>query len=246
LLSLRERQTRFATALLEGDGDASERIDIYRNTVFSNYRNALGATYMVVRQLVGAPFFNAAVDAYVLAVPSLGGDLNVYGGDFPDFLANYPHARDLPYLADVARLEWAVDAAGRATDAEGSPESLLAALAQVPAEQVVAQRFALDPSCHFLRSAHPVLRIWQVHQPGCAGDVAFDAAPDHLVVRREAGAVIMERLPPGDHALLRTLQHGGNLATALDAAVAAEPDFDLGTGLRAGIANGTLVQLRGD
>jgi hypothetical protein len=137
-------------------------------------------------------------------------------------LANYPPARDLPYLADMARLEWAVDAAGRAADAAGSPETLLAALANVAAEQVVAQRFTLDPSCHFLCSAYPVLRIWQVHQPGFAGDVAvsFDAAADHLVVRREAGGVIIERLPPGDHALLRALDDGDDLATALDAAVA--------------------------
>jgi hypothetical protein len=151
-------------------------------------------------------------------------------------------------LADVARLEWAVDAAARAADAGGSPESILAALATVPAEKVVTQRFALDPSCHFLSSAYPVLRIWQVHQPGFEGDaaVAFDAAADHLLVRREAGAVIIERLPPGDHAMLRTLNDGGDLAMALDAAVAAEPDFDLGTALRAGIANRTLSQLRGD
>jgi hypothetical protein len=248
LLSLRERQTRFATALLEGGEDAGERFAIYRNTVLSNYRNALGATFVVVKQLVGAAFFNAAVDAYALAVPSAGGDLNVYGSDFPDFLTSYPHARDLPYLPDVARLEWAVDAAGRAAEAAGSPESLLAALAKVPAEQVIAQRFTLDPSCRFLRSTYPVLRIWQVHQPGFVGDVAvsFDVTADHLVVRRESGSVSIERLAPGDHALLRTLNDGGDLTAALDAAVAAEPEFDLGTALRAGIANRTLSQLRGD
>ncbi len=246
--SLRERQTRFAAALPHGGDDANERIGIYRNTVFSNYRNALGATYVVVRQLVGTPFFNGAVDAFVLAVPSAGGDLNIYGSDFPDFLASYPHAQDLRYLADVARLEWAVDAAGRAADAAGSPESILAALAKVPAEKVVTQRFVLDPSCHFLRSAYPVLRIWQVHQAGFEGDatVAFDGAADHLLVRREAGAVIIQRLPPGDHAMLLALQRGGDLAMALDAAVAAEPEFDLGTALRAGIASRTLLQLRGD
>jgi hypothetical protein len=205
LLSLRERQTAFAMALLEGGGDAGERIAIYRNTVVSNYRNALGATFVVVKQLVGAAFFNAAVDAYALAVPSTGGDLNVYGSDFPDFLASYPHARDLPYLADVALLEWAVDAAGRAADAAGSPELILDALARIPAEQVVAQRFTLDPSCQFVRSAYPVLRIWQVHQPGFAGDVAvsFDVAADHLVVRREEGRVSIQRLPPGAHAQRR-------------------------------------------
>ena len=246
--SLRERQTRFATALLHGGEDAGERIAIYRNTVFSNYRNALGATFVVVKQLVGAPFFEAAVDAYALAVPSTCGDLNVYGGDFPEFLASYPHASDLPYLADVARLEWAVDAAARAADTAGSPEALLAALAKVPAAQVIGQRFTLDPSCHLLRSVYPVLRIWQVHQPGFAGDMAvsFDVAPDYLVVRREAGGVIIERLPPGEHALLRTLYDGGDLATALDAAVSAEPDFALEAVLRARIANRTLAQLRGN
>jgi len=248
LPSLREWQTRFAAALLQGDGDTDEHVAIYRNTVFSNYRHALGATFAVVKQLVGAPFFDAAVDAYALAVPSLCGDLNVYGGDFPEFLASYPHARDLPYLADVARLEWAIDAAARAADVAGTPESLLTALANVPAEQGVAQRFTLDPSCHFVHSGHPVLRIWQVHQPGFAGDMAIssDVAPDYLLVRREGGAVIIERLTPGDHALLRTLNDGSDLGLALDAAVAAEPDFALETTLRARIANRTLAQLRGD
>ena len=80
------------------------------------------------------PFFNAAVDAYVRACPSTSGDLNVYGDAFGEFLAGYPPAADLPYLPDVARLEWAVDEAGRAADRDGSPEGVLAALAGVPPE----------------------------------------------------------------------------------------------------------------
>lgn len=245
--SLREIQTRFADALLGDAGNTGERIAVYRNTVSANYRNALGATYRVVSQLVGTPFFNAAVDAYVLACPSTGGDLNVYGDRFGDFLATYPHAKELPYLPDVARLEWAVDEAGRAADALGTPSALLARLAAVPAERITAQRFALDPSCRFVTSDYPVLRIWQVHQPGFEGDiaVAFGAATDHLLVRREAGAVVIERLAPGDFALLRTLAGGEDLATALDAAMTADPTFDLGTTLRTCIANRTLADLRG-
>jgi hypothetical protein len=88
-----------------------DRIAIYRRTVFANYRNALAATYPVVKRLVGAPFFNTAVDSYVHAHPSASGDLNVYGDAFGDFLAAYPHAANLPYLPDVARLEWAIDEA---------------------------------------------------------------------------------------------------------------------------------------
>jgi hypothetical protein len=246
LPSLRDVQMRFAAGLLTSDGDHGERIAIYRNTVFTNYRNALGASYRVVSQLVGKSFFDAAVDAYVLACPSTGGDLNVYGDRFGDFLATYPHARDLPYLPDVARLEWAVDEASRAADMEGTPEAMLAALAAAPAERITAQRFALDPSCRFVVSDFPLLRIWQVHQPGFEGDiaVAFDTGTDHLLVRREASTVVIERLPAGDFALLRALGDGADLAAALDAAMRADASFDLGAALRAFVANRTLARLR--
>ena len=52
--------------------------------------------------------------------------------EFGDFLACYPHAREPPYLPDVARLEWAMDEAGRAADAGGTPEAMLDALARFP------------------------------------------------------------------------------------------------------------------
>src|SRR5206468_8947753 len=112
-------------------------------TIFANYRNALGATYRVVRDLTGVPFFNTAVDAFVLVRPSTGGDLNVYGDAFASFLATYPHAARLPYLADVARLEWSMDEAHRAADANGDAQRMFAALAAIPADAVALQRFAL-------------------------------------------------------------------------------------------------------
>ncbi len=251
MLSLRESQTRFAATLL-GSADAmdapDERLAVYVSTVRANYRHALAATYPVVRQLVGVPFFEAAVDTYVMAVPSTGGDLNVYGDRFGEFLAGYSHARDLAYLPDVARVEWAVDEANRAADACGTPESLLAALAAVPAANVPAQRFVLDPSCRLVATEHPVFRIWQVHQPGFDGDatVQFGTGTDRLLVRRENGVVVIERVVHGDFALLRALDDGHDLAHALDAAVAADPAFDLGAALRTHIANRTLVGLRNE
>ena len=105
--SLLELQRRFAAALLTPAPPADPGLATYRGTVFANWRNALGATFVVVRELTGAPFFAAAVDAFARTHPSRGGDLNVYGDVFPDFLATYPPAQGLPYLADVARLEWA-------------------------------------------------------------------------------------------------------------------------------------------
>jgi len=239
--SLPELQRRFAAALL--DERAEGGLAVYRNTVISNYRNALAATFRVVRELTGAPFFDAAVDAFAIAHPSTGGDLNVYGGAFPDFLADYPHAKALAYLPDVARLEWALDEAGRAADSHGSPGQVLQALAAVDPQGVVRVRFALDPSCRLLRSAHPVMRIWQAHRDGDYGAVDLGAGPDHLLVRREGPSPVIERLAAADFAFLAALAGGSDLAAALEAALAFDADFELGVALPAHIGSGVLAEL---
>jgi uncharacterized protein len=243
--SLRDVQLRFASAL-----DAADRVDarlqIYRATVRANYRNALRATYRVVRALVGGPFFDTAVDAYALAHPSRSGDLNIYGDRFGEFLADYPHASDLAYLPDVARLEWCVDCAWRAADAPGTPEDVLAALGRLPADALAAQGFELDPSIHLLTSAYPVLRIWQVHHTEHGADevVDFSAGTDYLMIRRESDEVVVERVTAAEFAWLRVLAQGLDLAMALDSTVALDPEFDLGAALRARIADRTLIGVR--
>ena len=252
--SLRELQAGFAEVLFAGDdapppfatipGErAVERMAVYRRALFANYRNALGATFPVVRRLVGAPFFDTAVDAFVRAHPSTSGDLNVYGDAFGDFLAGYPHAKDLPYLPDIARLEWAQDEASRAADAGSTPDAVLAALATIPPEALANTRLALAPSCRLVASRYPILRIWQSNQDGYAGDdrVSLDEGADSLLVRREASGVTIERVAASEYAWLAALAAGASLDAAIDATQAAAVPFDLATSLRTRIADGTVA-----
>lgn len=231
-----------------GPANAAERIAIYRNAVFANYRNALRASFPVVLRLVGEPFFNAAVDAFVHARPSVSGDLNVYGDAFGDFLAGYPHAVDLPYLADVARLEWAVDGAQRAADSVATSGHVLAALARTAPERLPALRLRLDPSCRLVASAFPILRIWQANQPAHEGDdrVSLDEGADLLVVRRGDEGVVLARIGAGEHAFLAALAAGSPLGAALDAAQRADAAFDLGAALRSNIAAGIIAAVVAD
>ncbi len=249
--SLRELQLGFAEAVLGAQAStawlrepAAERLEVYRNTVRANYRNALAATYRVTQQLVGAPFFNATVDAFVLAHPSRSGDLNDHGAEFAAYLATYAPARDLSYLPDVARLEWAIDEAGRAPDFMPDPDAVLAALAVAPAERLAVARIRLAPSCRLVSSPYPILRIWQVNQPDFEGDpnVSLDMGGDSLRIRREPqGRVGIERLADGLHAWLTALAADATLGAALDAAQAADPRFDLGDALRGTIADGSVA-----
>ncbi len=239
--SLLELQRRFAAAL-DDPRDAS--VAAYRGAIASNYRRALGATYRVVRELVGDAFFAAAVDAFVREHPSTGGDLNVYGGAFASFLADYPFARELPYLPDVARLEWALDEAARAPSGEGSVAELVAALGLVSPEDLAHRGFVLAPSCRLVQSPFPVMRIWQAHHgQGAIEDVDLAAGPDRLLVRRDAEVPAIERLRDGDFAWLDALAAGASLEVALRHATGADPEFDLGRALGAHIASGAIARL---
>lgn len=254
--SLRELQHRFADALFADPGaapafaiagahSAAARIAIYRRNVFANYRNALGATYPVVQRLVGEPFFITAVDDFVRAHPSRGGDLNVYGDAFGAFLAGYRPARELPYLADVARLEWAIDEANRAADSTWAPDIVLGTLAIAAPERLPALRMHLEPSCRLIASAFPVLRIWQVNQPGYDGDesVSLDEGPDHLLVRRAAEGIALQRIAAAEFAWLATLAARASLALAIERAQGVAAAFDLGAALHAYIGNGTIAAI---
>jgi hypothetical protein len=254
--SLHELQRAFAAATLSGDPaalaslpivaaglDPGVRVAIYRNNVLGNYRKALAATYPVVLRLVGASFFAAAVEHFVRAHPSTRGDINRYGGEFSAFLTEYPPARELTYLPDVARLEWAIDQADIAADA--APFDV-AALAAVALDTLEGLRFRLHPSAQLIVSRFPILRIWQVNQPEHAKDEHIDLGDggDSLLVARGQRGVTIERMGRGDQALLAALAADATLGTAAAKASASEPGYDLTHALRRHVACHTIVGFR--
>src|SRR5206468_8305669 len=175
--------------------------------------------------------------------PSRSGDLNIYGDNFGEFLSSYAPASELPYLEDVALLEWAIDEAQRASDAPCVPEAVLAALATITPERLPSLRLALHPSCRLLASPYPILRIWRTNQPDYAGDdrVMLDEGADTLLVRRGPDGVSIERIAPGTHAWLAALQRDATLGASIESAQDADATFDFGGALREHIAAGTII-----
>jgi hypothetical protein len=116
---LGHRQTAFARAVLDAaapvppgligpDGQPSAtRFAVYRNNVVLGLIDALKAAFPVVCALVGEDFFAAMARAHAVETPPASPVMHDYGADFPAFIARFAPAASLPYLADVARLEWA-------------------------------------------------------------------------------------------------------------------------------------------
>ena len=227
--------TRGAAAReIEPDGLAPEaRLEIYRHHVLTTLTSALEATFPVICRLVDRRFFAYAADTYVRAHPPTGPCLFEYGDSFPDFLAAFPPCRDLAYLPDVARLEWAMNAALHAPDVDAMDP---ACLADVAAEDMPRLTFAVDPSVSFLDSPWPVDRIWRANQDedGASSDpVDLASGGVRLEVRRAGDIATVRSLAAGDYALRTALARGGTLEDAAAAALGVDPHFDLTAALHA-------------
>jgi len=220
----------FSTQALE------PRLDLYRRNVAANLHDALAATYPVVRRLVGDAFFREASWRFALGHPSTSGDLHLYGEAFAGFLAADPHARELAYLPDVARLEWACHESCHAADSQAFD---FAALAAVPAEHHAGLRFVLDQSVRLMQSPFPVGAIWEANQAGRDGTPQRHEGPDRLAVHRVDGAVRVTRLGAEEWDFLHAIAGGAALARA--SAALPSDATSLGAALTRFVAAGILA-----
>jgi len=253
--TLREVQHAFRAALLDddetataaivvGDGLApSARLAVYRHHVLTTLTAALESVYPVVCRLVDRAFFGWVADRYIRRHPPAGPVLGEFGESFSEFLADFPACAQLPYLADVARLEWALHAAQHAEDAVPLD---LRPLAEVPPDAVPRLAFTLDPSLTLLASPWPIDRIWDANQPGAAPDTLVDLAAGRacLQIRGDGDDVRIRGLDPVTHAFRAVLAGGATLGEASAAAAAMAGEFDLTTALQALFAEGLVTGFR--
>jgi len=251
MLLLREQQAGFAAAIfnraapgvpgIRADGiSPAVRLGFYRTNVIENYRKALAVTYPAVVKLVGSGFFGVLAQDYALRYPSLSGDVGRHGEQFAEFLRGHASARGLPYLADVARLEWCMEESFNET--EHAPLSLTN-LAAVPEEHQGRLRFLVAPSCRLTSSPFPVLRIWEMCQPGSESQVTVDLEEGavNVLVRRRGFSVIAEALPGGEFAMLMALAGGEGFSEAYHRALHEDGAFDPGAFLQKYVLSGVLV-----
>lgn len=185
--ALHESQAAFAKALLDrgllvppdlrslGMPAGEERFAVYRNNVMVGLIEGLCDVYPVVCRLVGDEFFRAMAGVFARAHPPRSPVMLAYGDGFAEFIAGFPPAASVPYLADVARLERAWVEAYHAAEAEP-----LTSLTYAEGTQL-----RLHPAARLVRSPFAVLTIWEANKP--------DAEPQPLELTDEGENVLVTR-----------------------------------------------------
>jgi hypothetical protein len=210
--------------------DAERRFAVHRNNMVVTLIEALAASFPVTQALVGPKFFRAMTREYVLAVPPRTPVLTEYAIGFPDFVAGFPPAATVPYLADVARIEALRVRAYHAADAAPVPAAAYHELLEAP-ERLLTARLELHPASSWFRSDHAAYSIWRAHQdlPDMA-DARLDDInaehPEEVLICRPELEVIVSRLPDGAVIWLDAVRRGDPLGAAFQQAHAANAKVD--------------------
>ncbi len=247
--SLRELQDAMRSSIVDGEDarasvhvalgrdSARERLAIYRNTFTQTLTRALRLSHPAVDRLVGKDFFDAAARDFIVAQPPSGSWLDDFGGEFAAFLERFAPAASVPYLGDVARLEWAV---GRALHAPDATALSMAQLESLSAFEHPRICFVPHPSVSLVRTAFPADAIWRaVLNDDDAALAALDLAsgPAWLLVQRGAAGVEVSRLDEPQWHFVGALCAGRPLGVALNG----HPEVDATTALAELLAWGRVV-----
>ncbi len=186
--------TRLAEHVIDDGIAAADRLRIYRNTAFSVLTDALRLVYPAVSRLVGMEFFDGAAVFFIRRYPPREAYLGNYGSEFAKFLTGFKPASSVPYLADVARFEWALNIAANALDAVAIDPSPLAAIGPASHSAVC---FVPHPSLSLLNLQFPadvIADAVMARDDRAMAAIDLDSGPVWLSVHRGFDGVEAKRL----------------------------------------------------
>lgn len=219
-LNLADLQQKFSSHLLNSDEDLSELgisgpfaatqlMQVYRNNFYISLTEYLLACFPVVEALVGEEFFAQLSKAFIRETALETATIEHYGYYFPPFISHCEQTKSLPYLADVARLEWAVERAKTVVDIPSFP---FLALEQLTQEEQASLCFKLVDQCALIRSDYPVAAIWNGVNDNNLEGINMDCAESVVVYPQALKGMHLEVISAQQFDFLLAIQSGNSVA----------------------------------
>ena len=211
---------------LGSDDRSRAGLSVYANTVARARADALSGLFPTVERLVGVDWFREAVMTFAAKHPPTTPVLDEYGQGFPGWLAVFPPARALSYLAPVARLDLAWSRAHRSVDA-----SVLGAadVAGMAAAALFSSRAVLHPSAQIFWFDWTAPSIWLANRPDAepVAETVWADTPEGILILRPGMTVCQHRLSRSEWMFLNACRAGETLGQAATAALRADPRANL-------------------
>lgn len=218
-------QRRFADAIA-GPQPTRDALSVYRNTSMVGAVDALRANYPIVATIVGERMFSEVAADFAEAFPPRSPTLARYGEGFADYVEEQLWAAELPYLADVARIDRLYVEALFAADVVPFDAAALGALDSPDWFRIKAR---LHPATQFGWFTTPAASIWLAHQvEDRPSDISPEWCAEGALLTRPSLGVDFRRISRPEHRLLFGIRLGETIGSAAVAAAKLYPEADIG------------------
>lgn len=188
-----------------------DRLDVYAEAYYSRLLEVLESDFGTLKRLVGENIFRGLVVDYLKVHPSRSYTAAELGRELPNFVRGWELSEDLPYLADVAALEWAIVDSFFAIES-GRLDPL--ELQKVPAEKWPNAKLKLSPSVVLMHS------LWNVSELVHDTQALPTRSENWILIYRNLDLKVrVVRLDRLQHIVLRLLSQSltlGELCEALE------------------------------
>lgn len=183
-----------------------KRLAVYCTNVKGAHLQALDQAFPVTREVLGPRYWRQLLESDLPRFGSRSPDLNRFGEFMPSLVDKAqkcrPELRELPYLGELAKLEWNVHRARTAADDPGFDWAGFAALRD---EAQAKTRLILSNALTVLRLAYPVDHIWRSHTVTDTGEDQCAESITCCVHRQARFDIGVTRLDSEECALLDTI-----------------------------------------
>lgn len=188
-------ETDLIEALVVSNGVPSDqRIQIHHNNFRETLTGSLSGIFPTLEAFVGTVFVRGALSEFCLTNPPRDAALIGYGNEFAAFLENHEASEQVPYAADLVRLEWSVHE--------------LQLVDEKQFNEVETGTWQVNPNCIIIESAYPLLSLWSV---------ANGQLPPEAVHLDQGGQTVAVLLANGEVSLLALVDEEKDCLAGLQA-----------------------------
>lgn len=203
------------TSIVKTPMAASDRLQIHKNNFKLTLSSALMDVFPVIMSFVGEQWLEAALKKFAVQYPPSEACLSSYGGEFADFLDSFAPAVRLPYLADLARVEWAIHMCQNAKDEMTLKPADWANLVKTDMQSL---SFSLVAAHKFIESDYPLLDLWNVGTgTDTSSEINLEAGGTTLLVIRPQSEVLIFPLDMNECRFLSSMNKGETVLSSATA-----------------------------
>ena len=185
----------------------SDNLSIYNNNITQNLKSVLKHTYQNTQKLIGDECFAQIATEYVFNNPATSGNLDDYGAGFCDFIYQKLSSK-LPYVKDIAKIEWMLQLSMNENDNFTDNSTLLSSLTP---DELAELRPKLHPSVNMLKSNYPIYQIWQLLIGKSSQNINYNDGGEYICITKQSYLPSIDKISMKEYNFLEALTRNKSL-----------------------------------